>query len=317
MGYHISVMRILIVRPGALGDTIMAEPLVRAMAGWKNIGLPGEVVVVGTVPQNKMIGADRSIDVDGLNLGAFFEPEGTLDPKAAEDLSNFDLAISFWGEGYDEFSANLERIGCRSTAGRPAFPAEGSGVHAIDHMLSVCAEMKVAVVSTVPQIPVPEEWRESGLAKLSEVGASPGKFLAVHPGASSFEKCWDASGMVWVARECEKNLGLKTVMVRGPADAGPASSFMEVYGGGLSFINMPTLPELAGILSQAKAYVGNDSGVTHLAAAVNVPTAAVFFASDPSMWAPRGPNVRVVNPTGLSSSAGVVLDAIKELIGTG
>jgi len=310
-------MRILIIRPGALGDTIMVEPLVRAMAGWKNIGLPGEVVLVGTTPQIEIVGADRTMDVSTLNLGAFFEKGGKLDPVACEKLENFDLAISFWGEGSEEFSANLEHIGCRSTAGRPAFPADGSGIHMVDHMLSVCAEMKVAVVSTVPQITLPPEWREAGLAKLAEAGVEPGQFLVVHPGASSFEKCWDAHGMVWVAKEAEQNLGLKTVMLRGPADAGPASSFMEVYGGGLSFVNMPKLQELAGILAAAGAYVGNDSGVTHMAAAVGVATVGVFFASDPALWGPRGPNVKVVNPTGISSSAGVVLDALKELTGKG
>ena len=119
-----------------------------------------------------------------------------------------------------------------------------------------------------------------------------------------------------MAKECEK-LGLKTVMIRGPADAGPASAFMEAYGGGLSFINMPSLPELAGILFLSGAYVGNDSGVTHLAAAVGARTVAAFFASDPDLWGPRGEKVRTVDPTGLTSSAGVVLEAVKDLIAEG
>jgi len=54
------------------------------------------------------------------------------------------------------------------------------------------------------------------------------------------------------------------------------------------------LPLLAAILSRCRLYVGNDSGVTHLAAAVGVPTVAIFGPTDPDVWAPRGPGVRVV-----------------------
>jgi ADP-heptose:LPS heptosyltransferase len=45
-------------------------------------------------------------------------------------------------------------------------------------------------------------------------------------------------------------------------------------------------------LAGARAYAGNDSGVTHLAAAVGTPVVAVFLASDPVIWAPRGQRVR-------------------------
>ena len=51
------------------------------------------------------------------------------------------------------------------------------------------------------------------------------------------------------------------------------------------------LEELAGVLASASLYLGNDSGVTHLAAAVGAPTIAVFGPTDPVIWAPVGPRV--------------------------
>jgi ADP-heptose:LPS heptosyltransferase len=52
--------------------------------------------------------------------------------------------------------------------------------------------------------------------------------------------------------------------------------------------------ELACWLARARVYIGNDSGITHLAAAVGTPTLAIFRASDPTIWAPRAPHVRIV-----------------------
>ena len=50
----------------------------------------------------------------------------------------------------------------------------------------------------------------------------------------------------------------------------------------------------ARILRKAAAYVGNDSGITHLAAALGVPVAALFGPTDPNRWAPRGRDVQIL-----------------------
>ena len=58
-------------------------------------------------------------------------------------------------------------------------------------------------------------------------------------------------------------------------------------------VTMGSLWDLACWLARASLYIGNDSGITHLAAAVGTPTLALFGPTDPAVWAPRGPNVRV------------------------
>jgi len=49
------------------------------------------------------------------------------------------------------------------------------------------------------------------------------------------------------------------------------------------------------VISRSAVYLGNDSGITHLAAAVGVPTVALFGPSDPRQWAPRGRRVTVIS----------------------
>jgi hypothetical protein len=314
---NIARMKILIVRPGALGDTIMAEPLVRALGAWKNIGLPGAVILAGTMPQARLIGADKAVDIDALNVGGLFTPGGEIPQAVDEALGGCDLAVSFWGKDWDVFAENLKRTGCRKSLGRPAFPEGGSGVHAVDHLLDVTRELKVPPASNTPRIEPAKEWLAAAQARMASLGTEPGKYLVIHTGAGSADRCWDPSGFAWVAKKAEKELGLRPVLIRGPADAGAASSFLDVYGGPVGFVNGPPLPELAGLLARSGAYVGNDSGVTHLAAAVGAKTVAVFFASDPAVWGPRGENVAFADPTGLSRSAGDVYAALCRLLGRG
>jgi ADP-heptose:LPS heptosyltransferase len=57
---------------------------------------------------------------------------------------------------------------------------------------------------------------------------------------------------------------------------------------------MPNLYELACWLRGARVFVGNDSGISHLAAAVGTPVMAYFQASDPKVWSPRGCSIDVV-----------------------
>jgi heptosyltransferase III len=81
------------------------------------------------------------------------------------------------------------------------------------------------------------------------------------------------------------------------------------------WVRFENLDELGIWLAGARLYVGNDSGVTHLAAAAGVPTVALFGPTDPRMWAPRGERVRVVQaPTMDAIELETTLLAIRELL---
>jgi ADP-heptose:LPS heptosyltransferase len=59
-------------------------------------------------------------------------------------------------------------------------------------------------------------------------------------------------------------------------------------------VRIENLSELAKRLASARVFVGNDSGISHLAAAVGTPVVALFGPTDPRVWAPRGPMVEVI-----------------------
>lgn len=128
--------------------------------------------------------------------------------------------------------------------------------------------------------------------------------VALHPGSGGDWKRWPADRFAQVASRLAR-CGLAVVVIQGPADEG---AIREV----LSFVEGSEPPvaagldveELAAFLSHASCYLGNDSGVTHLAAAVGIPTVAIFGPTDPAMWSPRGPRVLVLRGDGRCAACG-------------
>jgi ADP-heptose:LPS heptosyltransferase len=128
-----------------------------------------------------------------------------------------------------------------------------------------------------------------------EHGLGDARVLCLHPGSGSPAKNWPAQRFAEVALCAQRELGLRVVLIHGPAD-GVAVSDVQTYVQDLdhSVLRDLPLPLLAAILARCTAYVGNDSGVSHMAAALGVPTVAIFGPTDPEVWAPRGPSAHIV-----------------------
>lgn len=124
----------------------------------------------------------------------------------------------------------------------------------------------------VPCIPVPVQPRSD--------------FAVVHPFASSPAKRWPLESFQSLA----EGLGCPVRWLAGPEESlEQAERFEDLF-------------DLACWLATARVYIGNDSGISHLAAAVGTPTLAIFLTSDPKIWAPRGLHVRILeNPAVLAA----------------
>jgi ADP-heptose:LPS heptosyltransferase len=131
-----------------------------------------------------------------------------------------------------------------------------------------------------------------------DVAPAEGAPLVIHPGAGNAPKRWPAEKFA----ELVRRLALPFAAIQGPAD--------EPFPGGELWHNRP-LPELASRLKGSRLFVGNDSGITHLAAAVGTPTVAIYTASDPALWGVRGAHTRRV--TG-NVSVDNVLACCRELL---
>jgi len=149
----------------------------------------------------------------------------------------------------------------------PALPRDGA-VHAVEFYNAQAFEITGKRGSRFPRLPVP---------------AADRSLAAIHPFASSVAK----RGPLSLYRRIAERLGeqMPVRWLRGPEEALPPDIPSET---------ITDLYELGKFLSGARIYVGNDSGVTHLAAAVGTPVTAFFRTTDPRVWAPRGVSVDVV-----------------------
>jgi ADP-heptose:LPS heptosyltransferase len=129
-----------------------------------------------------------------------------------------------------------------------------------------------------PALPPPAE----GIPRIAVPEIPVQDFVVIHPFASSVSKRWPMQRF----RAVSEILGVPVKWTAGPEEAlEEAVRFDDLY-------------QLACWLAGARAYIGNDSGIAHLAAAVGTPVVAIFLSTDPRVWAPRGSRVSVLeNPS--------------------
>jgi len=123
----------------------------------------------------------------------------------------------------------------------------------------------------------------------------------IHPGSGSPRKNWPIERFVELSRNLEA-LGHRVAWIRGPAEMGQR----EIWAG--ERIDRPSLQALAATLAASRLFVGNDSGVSHLAAAVGAATVTLFGPTRPQVWRPDGPRIRAVDSAD-GTMAGVSLEA--------
>jgi heptosyltransferase III len=143
-----------------------------------------------------------------------------------------------------------------------------------------------------PALPPPLE----GVPRIAVPSAPKQNFAVIHPFASSAKKRWPLDNFRQVAAQ----LGIPVQWCAGPEE--------HLEGA----IKMDDLYELACWISTARVYLGNDSGIAHLAAAVGTPVVAIFLASDPRVWAPRGPHVIVIERPSVADVVGAAQTALRQ-----
>jgi len=199
--------------------------------------------------------AIASTGIDLLGLAGVDPPAGLI-----ARLRQFDSIVSWYGSNRAEFRE------CVRTLGLPfqfldALPDRGAKMHAADFFLKQAGGEGLAV----PRIEI-------------EAGGR-GDFAVIHPFSGSTRKNWPLERF----RELAARLGMPVRWCAGPEETiEGAERFDDLY-------------DLACWLASARLYIGNDSGITHLAAAAGTPVAAIFGPTDPQMWAPRGKRVSVVS----------------------
>lgn len=182
--------------------------------------------------------------------------EFSPDPRLIAELRTFNSIVSWYGTNRPEFRAAVEELPFEFLT---AVPPDDCAMHAADFFAAQVGLRGPAA----PHIECPRH--DEG-------------FAVIHPFSGSAKKCWPLERY----RELTSRLGMPVRWCAGPEEV------LE------DAVRIDDLYELAGWLATARVYIGNDSGITHLAAAVGTPVVALFGPTDPRIWAPRGRDVSVI-----------------------
>jgi lipopolysaccharide heptosyltransferase III len=234
---------------------------------------------------------DRALDFESLGLSALF----TADLRCARPpLQQAARVVCWFGSRDPLFVANLRSIAPGALVVSPA----ADDIPVWQHLRRTVG----APLDGETQIlRVPSAAVEAGRHALLDRGWDGRQAVAVmHPGAGSAGKRWPVDGFATVAREVGRARPLCVVVHEGPADGEAASALLAALGSAAIRLREPPLEALAGVLAGAALYVGNDSGVSHLAAAVGAP-GVVLFTRALLGWRPWAAAIglRVVTTEGL------------------
>jgi hypothetical protein len=278
-------MRILIIRPAALGDTLMLVPAL------DRVGHSASVSVAG---RNPGLGYLRPF----VRLCLDFEAAGwhslfTRTPEVAS-LPEAELVVAFLRDPEGALKRNLSALlpGAEVHLFH-GLPAATDGVHVACHLARCLRKAGVGVD--------PDEAMMEALSRplLRGNGLSrPDGGILLHPGSGGREKNHPPEFWMEVVSRMRREppfLGRGCTVLLGPAEADLRSFFERNLGNqDAKMVFAPGREELVSLLTAAGLYVGHDSGITHLAAMLGTPTLALFRNSSAELWRPLGPKVSLL-----------------------
>jgi ADP-heptose:LPS heptosyltransferase len=275
---------ILVIHHGALGDVVSTFPaLLRLKKLYGSIAIICQSSI-GQLAQELDI-VDKWFPLEAAAFASLYS--GHIDPIAKNILLSYRKIILF--SRSRPLEKTLFSISENEVYRIQPRPDLGQRIHVTQHILSNLVRCRLL-----------EESDKDTRIKLSisiytdrrNPQYDPSKII-IHPGSGSRKKCWPISNFVKVASSIDAN-GKQPEFILGPAEYDLYEILMQSKRLNANVHKIEKLTELAGLLKTGGGFIGNDSGVSHLAAFIGLPTVVVFGPSDPKTWKPMGRAVKVV-----------------------
>jgi ADP-heptose:LPS heptosyltransferase len=299
-------MRTLVIRPAALGDTLMLAPGLSNSRKW------GEVIVAGRKPGIDFISplVSRCLDFESSGWHALFMD--VPEPGVTLPLREADRIVAFLNDPQGVVKKNLELFfPGASIAVLPGYPDEGQSVHVAIHLARALEKSGLPVHAETVM-------KEAMKHPLLLSSPQPRLRIVFHPGSGGAQKnhppeFWfdlirAFGGSIPRARQTP-------VILLGPAE----EKLLPLLSGkkDAEILFSPDMDRLSLLLRETLVYVGHDSGITHLAAMLGAPTIGLFKHTSVAQWHPLGPRVKVIQAnTNGPELVEKVLSAAREFLQT-
>ncbi len=283
-----AVRDILIWHQGALGDLLLAGPALAALRGRYR---RARITALGYPERWGLLGRTLALAAlwdSGEARWAHLFRDSPLPPELPERLAPFQLALVFSPRPQAGLLNNLGQGGVGGVFWIPSFPEAGrEPVAALQARHLAYLGLKYS----------PRPFHLKGIGAEEFPGLPGGAWLAVAPGSGQALKNWPLAHYYEVSRALAWEHKLKVVWLLGPAEAAilPYIQGLAAAQGHVVLSGKPW-SQVAAVLSRCRLYLGNDSGLTHLAAAAGARgVLALFGPTDPRVWAPLGEQVQTLS----------------------
>jgi ADP-heptose:LPS heptosyltransferase len=274
---------VLVIFSGALGDLICLLPALRELERrYRDCSV--ELMARPELADFAVgrMGIARGHSIDRREVSLLFSPADDAAQQAAQFFGGFGAIHSFFGMDNPRVREILTSA-CPGRAFFHPFRPQVEGHVSMGYLQSVEEGCGAAgrIRGESARLELLDRDLDQARRMLSHFGAASRQYLMLLPGSGSKAKNWPAENYLQLARHLT---GCTTVLtVLGPAEADLAGVFSS-HG----VISHPPLAVLAAVARMSAGFVGNDSGVSHLAAAVGARGVVIFGPTDPMRWRPLG-----------------------------
>jgi heptosyltransferase-3 len=280
--------KILVIRGGAIGDFILTIPVLQALK--KNF--PATHLEVLGYPKVANLAVDagwahstKSIEAPGL--ARFFAPIGAVPPEWLQYFAQFDIIITYLFDPDDLFQNNVSLSGKHHYIKGPYRPNERLNLHAVDVFLKPLEKLAIYETGVLPDL--------SRLASLQKKESNKTVQIAIHPGSGSTKKNWHLDNWINLIKRLLSHSNVEILIIGGEAERESAEKLEGSFPSNRTqlLMNRP-LGDVARALAQSHAFIGHDSGISHMAAALEVPSVILWGPTNMNIWRPLGKQVTII-----------------------
>ena len=281
--------KILVIRGGAIGDFILTLPAITALrnrfpeAHLEVLGYPH---IVGLAKAAGLV--DRVQGIEARALAGFFARHGELAEDLVDYFSEFDLIVSYLYDPDEIFQGNIELCSIAQFIAGPHRADENARLPAVYTYLKPLERLAIFDADPVPRLAL-------------EPAPKAHNALAFHPGSGSERKNWPEANWTELLRELVQSTSFPLLLVGGEAEGGRLERLAApLPPGRVRLVQSLALVELARWLQGCRAFIGHDSGITHLAAALGLPGLVLWGDTAEEIWRPPSKRMMVLrHPKGL------------------
>ena len=284
---------ILIFHLGALGDFLLTWPLALALS---RIHPQSRVIYVTHAQKGAL--AEEALRIESTDIEAgwhhLYGSPASLPPTPAKLLAGSHSIYSFIAAPADPWAQHVKQLApdadlcCLDS--KPSNPNQ----HATDQLMSQLST-RPAVLESLRQMI--RSISDNGLRRRTTTGRT----IVIHPGSGSADKCWPSSRFLELTHRL-RAAGHTVRVLLGEVELERwPSARIDAFANIAEVARPQSLIELLRTLADAALYIGNDSGPSHLAAMLGLPTLCLFGPTNPTLWRPLGPQVRILHRMPLTS----------------